>query len=135
MCAFPRSGNSYFTSYRDPNLMETMDVYKNAPEYVAKFEANDRDMLKYIIGAISKLDAPLTPSAEGTFSYALYLMGLTDEDLQRERDEILATDVEAIRALAPYVEAVVSNDIICAIGDEGKIESEAEHFGEVCSVF
>ena len=92
-------------------------------------------MTKYIIGAISKLDAPLTPSAEGNFSYVAYLMGLTDEDLQRDRDEVLDSNVETIRALAPYVEAAVDGGIICAIGDENKIENAADNFKTVLSVF
>lgn len=135
MCSFSRSGNSYFTSYRDPNLMETYAIYKGAPDYVANFDANDRDMLKYIIGAISRLDTPLTPSAEGSYSYIAYMTGVTEEDLQKERDEVLSTDVNGIRALAPYISAIVDTGVICAIGDEGKISSAAENFGEVCSVF
>lgn len=135
MCAFSRSGNAYFTSYRDPNLMETYEVYKNAAVYVRDFSADDRDMTKYIIGAISRLDTPLTPSAEGNFSYIAYLMGLDDEDLQKDRDEVLGTDVDKIRALAPYVEAATEGGIICAIGDEGKIESARENFYETVSVF
>lgn len=135
MCAFSRSGNAYFTSYRDPNLMETYEVYRNAADYVRSFSADERDMTKYIIGAISKLDMPLTPSAEGNFSYIAYLMGLDDEDLQKDRDEVLGTDVDKIRALASYVEAAAEGGIICAIGDEGKIESARENFYETVSVF
>lgn len=135
MCAFARSGNGYFTSYRDPNLMETYDIYKNAAEYVRNFDADERDMTKYIIGAISRADAPLTPSAEGNFSYVAYLMGLTDDDLQKDREKILETDVNTIRSLAPYIEAVTEEDVICAIGDEGKIESAKNNFKEVLSVF
>lgn len=135
MCAFARSGNAYFTSYRDPNLMETYNIYKNAPEYVRTFDADDRDMTKYIIGAISRLDAPLSPSAEGAFSFAAYLMGITDEDLQKERDEVLLANVESIRALAPYVEAAVDGDIICAIGNEDKLSGASDNFETVESVF
>lgn len=135
MCAFARSGNAYFTSYRDPNLMETYNIYKNAPGYVRTFDANDRDMTKYIIGAISRLDAPLSPSAEGAFSFAAYLMGITDEDLQKERDEVLLANVESIRALAPYVEAAVDGDIICAIGNEDKLSGASDNFETVESVF
>ncbi len=135
MCAFARSGNGYFTSYRDPNLMETYDIYINAAEYVRNFDADERDMTKYIIGAISRADAPLTPSAEGNFSYVAYLMGLTDDDLQKDREKILETDVNTIRSLAPYIEAVTEEGVICAIGDEGKIESEKNNFKEVLSVF
>ena len=135
MCSFNRSGNAYFTSYRDPNLMETYDIYKKASEYVAGFNADDRDMTKYIIGAISKLDAPLTPSAEGNFSYVAYLMGLTEEDLQRDRDEVLGANVEIIRGLAPYVEAATTNGIICAIGNENKLETAKSNFETVINVF
>ncbi|MGN0436133.1 MAG: insulinase family protein [Wujia sp.] len=135
MCSFSRSGNSYFTSYRDPNLMETYEVYKGAADYVRSFHADERDMTKYVIGAISKLDSPLTPSAEGNFSYVAYLMGLTDEDLQRERNQVLAANVETIRELAPYVEATTDTGIICAIGDENKLSENARYFDRVESVF
>ncbi len=135
MCSFNRSGNSYFTSYRDPNLMETYEIYKNAASYVEDFDADDRDMTKYIIGAISKLDTPFTPSAEGNFSYVAYLMGLSDEDLQRERDEVLGSNVEIIRGLAPYVEAATKNEVICAIGNENKLEAVKDNFETVTNVF
>ena len=86
MCSFNRSGNAYFTSYRDPNLLETYEIYKEAPDYVRSFEADERDMMKYIIGAISRMDSPLTPSADGNFSLICYLMGIDDADLQRTRE-------------------------------------------------
>jgi len=135
MCSFTRNGNSYFTSYRDPNLMETYNVYMNAADYVRNFNADSRDMTKYIIGAISKLDAPLTPSAEGIYSFGGYLIGLTDEDIQKVRDEVLSTNVETIRGLAPYIEAIATGEVICAIGDEAKIEKSKDKFGKVESVF
>ena len=135
MCSFSRSGNVYFTSYRDPNLMETYEIYKKAPDYVRNFDASDRDMTKYIIGAISRIDTPLTPSAEGNFSLIADLMELTDEDLQRERDEVLGATVETIRTLAPYVEAATESGTICAIGGEGKIENAKDNFKEILSRF
>lgn len=135
MCSFNRVGDAYFTSYRDPNLQKTYDIYKNASEYVEQFSASDRDMLKYIIGAICKLDMPLTPSADGAYSFACYLSGVTDEVLQRDRDEILGTNVEAIRKLAPYIKAITDSDIICAIGDEEKISNNKELFKETKSIF
>ena len=130
MCSFNRLGDTYFTSYRDPNLSRTYQVYKQTADYVKNFEATDRDMVKYIIGAISKLDAPMTPSGEGSYSFLCYLSGITDEQLQKDRDEVLATDVKAIRKLAPYLEAVLSKETIAALGDEEKIQKEAKMFAE-----
>ena len=131
MCGFQRTGISYFTSYRDPNLMKTYEIYQKAADYVAHFDCDERDLTKYIIGAIAKMDMPLTPSAEGSFSFGMYIKGLTDEDLQRERDEVLATDVCAIRNLAPYVAALSESNILVAIGDENKIKKEQAHFNEL----
>ncbi len=128
MCNFSRMGDSYMTSYRDPNLQRTYDVYLNAPAYVENFKASDRDMLKYIIGAIAKTDAPMTPSMEGNYSLLCYLSGITDEILQQTRDEILAADVETIRGLAPIIKAITDTDIICAMGDEHMIENGKELF-------
>ena len=135
MCSFGRLGDAYFTSYRDPNLQKTYEVYKNAAEYVEQFTASDRDMLKYIIGTICKLDTPLTPSADGAYSFRCYLAGATNEDLQETRDEILKTDVETIRGLAGHIRAITESDIICALGDEEKIEENKEMFKEVKSIF
>ncbi len=135
MCAFTRSGMSYMTSYRDPNLMETYEIYKNAYQYVENFDADVRDMTKYLIGAIAKTDAPMTPSAEGSFSFMCYIAKITDDMLQQERDQILATNPEKIRELAPIIKAITDSGIICAIGGEDKIEAEKDCFKEIRSIF
>lgn len=131
MCSFNRVGDGCFMSYRDPNLTKTYNVYNAATEYVKNFDASDRDMLKYIIGAIAKLDTPMTPSAEGAFSFSCYLSGVSDADLQSDRDAILATDVNAIRDLAPCIESLLSYDCIAALGDEDIIAKEKDVFEEV----
>ena len=95
------------------------------------FDSSDRDMLKYIIGTISKLDTPLNPSAEGLASFYAYLMGRTDEDRQKNRDEVLATDQETIRSLAPYLEGIRKEDTICVVGSKAKVDGEKERFGTV----
>lgn len=65
MSAITRSGDGYFVSYRDPNMKETNDIYEGIPEYLENFNADERDMTKYVIGTISELDTPLTPSQKG----------------------------------------------------------------------
>ena len=58
MSGFKRSGESYFVSYRDPHLKRTLDVYEGIPAYVRDFQADEREMTKYIIGTISGKDVP-----------------------------------------------------------------------------
>lgn len=135
MCAFGDNGTSYFTSYRDPNLVETYQVYRSAAEYVANFQADERDMTKYIIGTIGTSDIPLNAFDRGERDFNLYLMGVTDEYRQKRRDELLSSNQATIRGLAQLVQSVVSTGTICVIGNEKKIDKEAEHFRNVRSVF
>ena len=132
MCSFYRTGDSYFTSYRDPNLARTYEVYKGASDYVKNFKAADRDMLKYIIGAVAKIDTPMTPAGEGAWSFSSYMAGITDEMIQKRTGMIYyQTNVEKIRSLAPYIREILKSDIICVLGDEQKIQDEASRFEKV----
>lgn len=131
MNTFLRSGESYFVSYRDPNLSETLDVYDRIPEYIKSFSPDERDMTKYIIGTFSALDTPMNPEAKGSRSMSAYLEGITYEQIQKERNEILNAQPEDIRRLADLVEAVLKKDSICVIGNENMIKESAGLFENV----
>lgn len=131
MNTFLRSGESYFVSYRDPNLSDTLDVYDRIPEYIKSFSPDERDMTKYIIGTFSALDTPMNPEAKGSRSLSAYLEGITYEQIQKERNEILNAQPEDIRRLADLVEAVLKKDSICVIGNENMIKESAELFENV----
>lgn len=131
MNTFLRSGESYFVSYRDPNLSDTLDVYDRIPEYIKSFSPDERDMTKYIIGTFSVLDTPMNPEAKGSRSLSAYLEGITYEQIQKERNEILNAQPEDIRRLADLVEAVLKKDSICVIGNENMIKESAGLFENV----
>ncbi len=134
MCSFGKTGESYFVSYRDPNLEKTVAVYEAAADYVEHWQGDEEELTQYLIGAISELDTPKTPQDIGNFSLGGYLTGQTEEELQRERDEILAVDVESIRALAKHIRAFLSDDCLCVLGREDKIK-EADGFGRKEQLF
>ena len=131
MNTFLRSGESYFVSYRDPNLSDTLDVYDRIPEYIKSFSPDERDMTKYIIGTFSALDTPMNPEAKGSRSLSAYLEGITYEQIQKERNEILNAQPKDIRRLADLVEAVLKKDSICVIGNENMIKESAGLFENV----
>ena len=128
MCSFLRTGESYFVSYRDPNLGKTNEVYEDIPNYLRNFQVDERDMTKYIIGTFGSLDTPLYPEAKGSRSMTAYLEDITLEDVQKERDEILNAQSEDIRALADLVEAVLQEGSFCVIGNENAIRKEEHLF-------
>lgn len=131
MSSFLRTGESYFVSYRDPNLAKTNEVYSKIAEYVKTFQPDERDMTKYIIGTFGALDTPLNPEAKGSRSMAAYLENLDYEDIQKERDEILAANPEDIRKLAELIQSVLDDDGLCVIGNEDVIRSENGMFTEI----
>ena len=135
MCGFGKNGESYFVSYRDPNLEKTIDAYEKAADYIRNFEADERTMTQYIIGAVSVLDMPMTPAVKGTYSLTAYMSNYSYEKLQKERDELLATEPETIRKLADYIDAFMQDDCLCVVGKDEKIKENKELFGEVEYLF
>ena len=134
MSSFLRTGESFFTSYRDPNLRKTNEVYEGIPAFVREFTADEREMTKYIIGTLGGMDTPLYPEGKGHRSMTAYLKNVDLEELQRERDEILqATDAD-IRALADLIEAVLKGANICVLGNESNIRKEEDMFLNIRSL-
>lgn len=132
---FNRAGDVYFASYRDPHLKRTNRVYEEVVAYIRSFDASERDMKKYIIGTVSDLDTPMPPSAKGERALSAWMMNISDEMLQRERDEVLGCTVERIRALAPLVEAALKENNLCVIGSETKIEEDKSLFDHIVQLF
>ena len=131
---FRRTGEMFFGSYRDPNLKETLDVFKETANVIQNFSASDREMTKAIIGTMSGIDTPLTPKMKGEAAAGCYLRGITYADRQKQRDEILAAQQEDIRALAPLVSACLKQGAICVFGGEAKLKENAGLFGRLTRV-
>ena len=128
MCAFGKSGDSYFVSYRDPNLKSTVEAYEKAADFIEAFDGDERTMTQYIIGAVSELDTPLNPAAKGLRGMSSYLTNQTYEDYQRERDELLGADVNTIRSLAAVIRAFMEDDCLCVVGNENRLKEDKEMF-------
>ena len=135
MCNFGKSGDCYFVSYRDPNLKDTLEVYRKAADYIESFKADERTMTQFIIGAISELDVPMNPAARGLYSLSGYMTGVTNEMQQKERDEILTADSEALRGCAAQIRAAMEEHALCAVGNAEKVEKEKAVFEEVRPLF
>ena len=131
MSGFKRNGESFLVSYRDPHLKRTLEVYQGVPDYIRAFEADEREMTKYIIGTISNKDVPRTPQMQGSISKTAYFSNVTEDMLQKERNQILGAQKEDIQKLAALVDAVLSDDQICVVGSETAIEKAEDVFMEV----
>ncbi len=131
MSSFAKNGDAAFVTYRDPNLQNSVDVFEKAADYLEKFDDDERAILQYIIGAISDLDTPKTPSAKGSYGLTAYLCNAKMENIQKNRDELLGTTKQTIRDLAKYVRAFMSDECLCVIGAAEKIEESRKLFDNV----
>ncbi len=130
-----RSGNLVFASYRDPNLKETLETYNEAYKFLQDFKTTDREMTKYIIGTISDFDMPLTPSMKGDRAISMYIRGITKEDRQKEREEVLSTTVGDINNYSELLNEVMRRNFIAVLGNDKKIKENKDVFKNINSVF
>jgi hypothetical protein len=123
-CSFNRhSGVLAFTSYRDPNLLKTLDNYDHTAKFLREVELSDDELTKSIIGTIGDLDAYQLPDAKGYASLVRYLIGDSDENRQRMRDEVLSTTVADFRAFAEVLQQASAKGLVVVMGSQQAIEA------------
>ncbi len=117
MCGLDRmSGTFFLVSYRDPNILPTLEVYDKVAEHLAGIRLSRQELEASIVGAIGELDTYLLPDAKGSASFTRMLVGDTLETRQRLRDEVLSTKVEDMHNFGQYLEAFTKKGQICALG-------------------
>ncbi len=118
-CSFNRrSGVLGFLSYRDPNLLETLQNFDQTSNFLRSADVNRDELTKSIIGVIGALDAYELPDEKGYTAMLRYLIGETDEEMQILREEVLSTSVEHFRQYADAVEYVKNNGIVAVAGSK-----------------
>jgi Zn-dependent M16 (insulinase) family peptidase len=116
-CAFDRlSGILSFLSYRDPNIIRTLEVYDGAADYLRMLHLDKRELTRAIIGAIGDVDAYMLPDAKGSASLMRRLTGITDDLRQKMREEILGTSLKDFHAFADVLEPLRHHAHCCALG-------------------
>jgi Zn-dependent M16 (insulinase) family peptidase len=123
MCNFDSiSGVFSFLSYRDPNLLGTLDNYDQASQFLRRVELNDDELTKSIIGAISQLDSYQLPDAKGYTSMVRHLIGMTDDIRQQRREEVLSTTAADFIAFAEVLAQVKDKGMVVVLGSREAIE-------------
>ncbi len=121
-CRFDsHSGVFNYLSYRDPNLLGTLDNYDGSSQFLKQIELNKDQITKSIIGAIGQIDAYQLPDAKGYTSMVRHLIGLTDEFRQKIRDEILSTTLADFRAFADVLAQVNEKGLVVVLGSQEAI--------------
>ncbi|MCX7679197.1 MAG: insulinase family protein [Spirochaetes bacterium] len=123
-----RNGNFAFASYRDPQLLETIHAFNAAASFLREFSADHKAMTRYIIGTIAQIDKHLTPREKGEKAARMFLSGITNEMLQKEREEVLTCTARKIVEFSELVELIVKDEYLCVIGNETSLQKHKSLF-------
>jgi Zn-dependent M16 (insulinase) family peptidase len=119
------SGNFAFLSYRDPNLLKTLDAYDGAAKAL-RAEIGETDLVRSVIGVVGDLDRPEFPDAKGYSAMWRILNGTSDALRQQRRDEILNTSRADFLALADAIDLVAEKGHVVVLGGEAAISAANE---------
>ncbi len=115
-CGFDRiSGAFWFGSYRDPNLLDTLNVFDRTSDWLAHISIDEQEIARSIIGTIGEIDSYMLPDMLGYVSLQRYLIGITDDMRARARNEVLATSLEDLRSAAQIFAALPASPLIKAL--------------------
>lgn len=119
---FENSGDLVFTSYRDPQLLRTLEIFRSIPEYVKNFHASSEVMTQYVIGAIKNDYMPSRVNQKTMKWCQRYLNGFKQEEHATYHTAMLKTTAEDIRCLAPYLRKIFAQECYAVIGNEENLK-------------
>ncbi len=118
----PAAGTLAFLSWRDPNLLGTLNVYDGTADFLKALEIDEAELTKSIIGTISSIDSYQLPDAKGWTALSRSLTNYTDEMRQKIRDEVLGTTQADFWAYGKALEAVAAKGEVVVLGSPDALE-------------
>ncbi len=126
-----RSGRFGLYSYRDPNIAQTLDIYKNLPEIIQGLDLPQKELETFIIGSLNKFDPPTTNATKGKLGLLLYITGQTPEDTKKAMEEAIEADIEEFKEIIPLLKESLDQNYITVIGNADAIGKNKELFDTV----
>jgi len=123
------SGQFIILSYRDPQLKNTINVFKNIAKHLETLDISEDDFNNLKISS-SKIN-PLSPIGKGDTAFRNYIYGYKKEDDVRIRKEILDCTIEDIRKYAEFFKKFADKGFISVVGSEKAIMENKDLFSKV----
>ena len=131
-CSFDLlSGTFGCVSYRDPNLEETLAVFDQTADYLANLSLSQDELEKLLIGTMAGVDAPRSPDEKGAVAFRRHLTGISQELIQRHREQLLGCTLADLRGYADILREYRDHGQICVLGGEPKLRAAASRFASV----
>ncbi len=110
-------------SYRDPHLKRTVDIMMGMGDFVANLDMPDNEFYSFLVGTIGAFDTPMTEKAMASKDMLDYIKGTDPDFYNRILEEIKATKLSDIKALAPQIDDFLKRASLTVIGSKEKLET------------
>lgn len=129
-----RDGNTMFSSYCDPHLVETLEVWQAVGEYLQGLQMSEEEVESYIIGTIGGMDYPSSMEQKSEQVVLKYLCEITDDMLLAEREAVLNTTCETFHEVGKLLEQYLTDTHLCVIGNGKKIKKHKALFESIATI-
>ncbi|MBN1105352.1 MAG: peptidase M16, partial [Deltaproteobacteria bacterium] len=116
------SGVLTFVSYRDPNLKRTIEAFDEAADFLENIQLGQDELTKAVIGAIGDMDQVQLPDAKGYTSMARFLSGVSDDERQKIREEVLGAGQEDFRSFGRILREGMGSGLVKVLGSEAAMQ-------------
>ncbi|KGO77791.1 Peptidase M16, N-terminal [Penicillium italicum] len=111
----PIKGIFTFMSYRDPNPLNSLKVFKNSGIFARDRAWSEREIEEAKLGIFQGLDAPMSVDDEGA---RYFMSGVTHEMDQRWREQVLDVTAKDVNAVAEKFLVNGSRKTTCVLGEK-----------------
>lgn len=120
-----------FSSFRDPNIMRTLDAFSGAAGFVAgEMDLSPDGLEQSIIGAIKTLDVPMRPPSAIVTALGRHMAGDSEEFRRAFRARLLGLDADAVRGAAARTFAAMDGAPVCVLSSREKISEANKTAGD-----
>ena len=120
----PLDGALYQSSFRDPHVARTINVFEQTIDYIRQVEWSQIDIDRAIIATAKDAEKPLRPSQAASDALGQHLTGQTHEMRETLYNQLLgATPTEVKRALLEVFEENQDNASVCVVSSREKLEA------------
>lgn len=96
----PSSGLFNFVSYRDPNIVKTMQVYNAAASFVLNGGITKEQVLEGVLQTFAMIDSPHSPASKANIAHTCIKQGLDLKTRQQFRNRLLKVNLKDLHRVA-----------------------------------
>ncbi len=113
-------------SYRDPNLVKTTEIYKEALKWIESGDFSQEEVDEAILQSCSSMDTPVSPAGKAVIEYGHARKGKTKELRERFRAGVLSTTKDELLSIGrDYLSAETA---IAAVTSSAIVERDKDAY-------